>query len=149
MNAVPGCFPTYCGLFGSDESKMLLSLFGVHAVCVNSGDDSSSHIAMPNQNAGWSWKLNVPPLPSVVGSVGGERRPAVSCLACTHVASRYRHLHAAESARVPYDSRRLHEETSMLIVGYRRGSGLTRKIGGGAPARPDYPRRMPAPPALL
>ena len=51
---------------------MLLSLSGVHGPCVNSGADSLSHMAMPSQNAGRSWKLNVPPVPSVVGRRGGS-----------------------------------------------------------------------------
>src|SRR5437764_409241 len=39
---------------------------------VGFGADWSSHIAIPNQNAGWSWKLNVPPVPSCFGRVGGS-----------------------------------------------------------------------------
>lgn len=31
------------------------------------GADWSLQIAIPNQNVGWSWKLNVPPVPFWVG----------------------------------------------------------------------------------
>jgi hypothetical protein len=57
---------------------MLASLSGVHGtlgpakLLAGFGADWSSHIAMPNQNAGCNWKLNVPPLPSWRGSFGGS-----------------------------------------------------------------------------
>src|SRR5438552_2926035 len=51
---------------------MFASLSGAHGSWVNCGDDWLSHIAMPNQNAGCSWKLKVPPVPSCFGSVGGS-----------------------------------------------------------------------------
>ena len=78
MKAVPGCSPTYCGEVGSGLLAMLASLSGVHGTVPPSelppgfGADWSSQIAMPNQNAGCSWKLNVPPLPSCLGSFGGS-----------------------------------------------------------------------------
>jgi hypothetical protein len=51
---------------------MFESLSAVHGACVNSGADSLSHIAMPSQNVARIWKLNVPPVPSCFGSVGGS-----------------------------------------------------------------------------
>src|SRR5215472_9613146 len=57
---------------------MLVSLSAVHGTFApielppGFGADWSSHIAMPNQNAGCSWKLNVPPLASCTGRVGGS-----------------------------------------------------------------------------
>ena len=50
---------------------MLASESGAH-VLVNSGADSVSHIAMPNQKATCSWKLKVPPVPSCFGILGGS-----------------------------------------------------------------------------
>ena len=47
MNAVPGCWAS---------GVMLESLSGVQ-VFVASGYACESHMAMPNQNAGVSWKL--------------------------------------------------------------------------------------------
>lgn len=51
---------------------MFESLFGTQSAWVNSGADWLSHRSIPNQNAIRSWKLNVPPVPSCVGSVGGS-----------------------------------------------------------------------------
>src|SRR5438067_1219479 len=68
MNAVPGCVLIESGALASGFSWMLLSLSGVQ---VNPGlmglagsprgrgEDCVSHMAMPNQKAGWSWKLKV------------------------------------------------------------------------------------------
>jgi hypothetical protein len=39
---------------------------------VNSGYDCESQMAMPNQNAGCSWKFHVPPEPSASGNMGGS-----------------------------------------------------------------------------
>jgi hypothetical protein len=36
------------------------------------GEPWSSHITMPSQNVGCSWKLSVPPLPFCLGRVGGS-----------------------------------------------------------------------------
>jgi hypothetical protein len=48
MNAVPGCLASVV---------ILESLSGAH-VLTCSGYEAVSHIAMPNQNAGVSWKLH-------------------------------------------------------------------------------------------
>jgi hypothetical protein len=50
---------------------MLLSLSAGH-VTPGLGALWSSHIAMPNQNAGRSWKFQVVPPPPLVGGVGGS-----------------------------------------------------------------------------
>jgi len=50
---------------------MFVSLLGVQ-VFVYSGADSGSQSAIPNQNAGCSMKLGVPPVPSCLGGVGGS-----------------------------------------------------------------------------
>ena len=50
---------------------MLASVSGAQ-VLVDSGADSVSHIAMPNQNATCSWKLKVPPVPCWFGRRGGS-----------------------------------------------------------------------------
>ena len=60
------------GAAGLPLSKMLASVSGTQVV-VNSGADWVSHMAMPNQNAGCSMKLNVPPVPSWLGGVTGLR----------------------------------------------------------------------------
>jgi hypothetical protein len=57
----------YLGEVGSGLSKMFESLSGVQVVCWNSGDDSVSHMSIPNQNVGRSWKFHVAPRPSWVG----------------------------------------------------------------------------------
>jgi hypothetical protein len=69
----------YFGSAGFVEVKMLASLSGVHGIVAPAsadppgfGADWSSHSAMPNQKAGCNWKLNVPPLPSCNGWVGGS-----------------------------------------------------------------------------
>src|SRR5258707_13611713 len=57
---------------------MLLSLFAMQGTVEpivlppGFGADWLSHRAMPNQKAGCSWKLNVPPVPSCTGLVGGS-----------------------------------------------------------------------------
>ena len=51
---------------------MFVSLLGVQGSCVNSGADWLSHRSKPNQKAIRSWKLNVPPVPSWVGRMGGS-----------------------------------------------------------------------------
>ena len=53
-------------------SLMLVSLSGVHGLCVNSGADWVSHMAIPNQNAGRSWKFQVPAVPLWFGSTFGS-----------------------------------------------------------------------------
>src|SRR5215510_15764702 len=50
---------------------MLASLEAGQGLVSGLVDDSVSHRAMPAQNAGWSWKLNVPP----VAVCGGNPRP--------------------------------------------------------------------------
>ncbi len=42
------------------------------------GEPWLSHITMPSQNVGCSWKLSVPPLPFCLGGVGGSFG-SVSC----------------------------------------------------------------------
>ena len=58
---------------------MFLSLFGVQGTFGYAdpeyggfGADWSSQSAIPNQNAGCSWKFQVPPLPSCWGITGGS-----------------------------------------------------------------------------
>jgi hypothetical protein len=46
---------------------MFVSLSGVHGAWVNSGADWLSHSAIPSQNAGRSWKFQVPPVPAWFG----------------------------------------------------------------------------------
>ena len=57
---------------------MFVSLSGMHGACVNSGADWLSHRAIPSQNAGCSWKFQVPAVPawfgSTFGSVGSCKR---------------------------------------------------------------------------
>jgi hypothetical protein len=50
---------------------MLLSLSAGHGT-PGFGALWSSHIAIPNQNAGWSWKFQVEPLPSWLGGAAGS-----------------------------------------------------------------------------
>src|SRR5712691_13018311 len=66
MKAVPGCVAMASGAAGFGFSWMLVSLSGVHAMPgliglagspSGRGDDCVSQIAIPNQNAGCSWKL--------------------------------------------------------------------------------------------
>ena len=67
MKAVPGCVLMESGAAGSGFSWMLLSLSGAHVrpgliglagSPSGRGDDCVSHIAIPNQKAGCSSKLN-------------------------------------------------------------------------------------------
>ena len=51
---------------------MLVSLFGTHGACVNSGADWLSHSAIPSQKAGWSWKFQVPAVPAWFGMTLGS-----------------------------------------------------------------------------
>ena len=57
---------------------MFVSLSAVHGACVNSGADWLSQSAMPSQNAGCSWKFQVPAVPlwfgNTFGSVGSRNR---------------------------------------------------------------------------
>jgi hypothetical protein len=46
---------------------MFVSLSATHGACVNSGADWLSQSAIPNQNAGCSWKFQVPPVPAWFG----------------------------------------------------------------------------------
>src|SRR3989440_770222 len=86
MKAVPGCVAIASGAEGSGFSWMLVSLSGVHArpgligfagSPSGRGDDCVSHIAIPNQNAGCSWKLKdcaaVGMAVGTTGSVGSVR----------------------------------------------------------------------------
>src|SRR5712692_5103248 len=66
MKAVPGCVAMASVAVGSGFSWMLESLSGAHVrpgliglsgSPSGRGDDCVSHIAIPNQNAGCSWKL--------------------------------------------------------------------------------------------
>ena len=50
---------------------MLSSVFALQTF-EKFGADSVSQSAIPYQNAGWSWKLKVPPVPSCVGRCGGS-----------------------------------------------------------------------------
>ncbi len=50
---------------------MFASLFAVQ-MRVDSGSDCVPHITIPNQNAGYNWKLKMPPVPSCLGSDGGS-----------------------------------------------------------------------------
>jgi hypothetical protein len=53
-------------------TRLLLSESGLQ-VLVNSGADSVSHSARPNQNVGRNWKLQVvPPLPVAFGCTSGS-----------------------------------------------------------------------------
>ena len=50
---------------------MLPSESGLH-FWVALGNDWVSHMAMPNQNVMWSWKLSVPAVPAWLGATGGS-----------------------------------------------------------------------------
>src|SRR2546422_10101692 len=84
MKAVPGCVLMESGAAGSGFSWMLVSLSGMHGrpgliglagSPSGRGDDWVSQIAIPNQNAGCSSKLNDwpgfgTPLAGTAGSLG-------------------------------------------------------------------------------
>src|SRR5437867_5952627 len=90
MKAVPGCEPIESGAPGFGFSWMLLSLSGVHAMPgliglagspSGLGEDCVSHIAIPNQNAGCSWKLNdCAAVGTPVGATGSVGRVRTYCI---------------------------------------------------------------------
>src|SRR5579863_1289170 len=71
INAPPGCLVMKSGAVGSALSKMFESLSGTQAL-VKFGADWVSHSAMLYQKARCSMGLNVPPVPSCKGGVGGS-----------------------------------------------------------------------------
>src|SRR5262249_21952879 len=71
QHASPGVLPRYLAEFGLVLVKMFESLSGVQ-VAPGFGADWSSHMIMPYQKAGWSWKFHVLPVPSCVGGATGS-----------------------------------------------------------------------------
>ena len=78
MNAVPGWWLMKSGAFGFVPSLMFVSESGTHEL-VKFGYPVLSHMAMPNQNAGWSSKSQeLPPAPAWIGG-GDGWRGSVTC----------------------------------------------------------------------
>src|SRR5438034_6920233 len=90
MKGVPGCVLMESEAAGSGFSWMLLSLSGLHSMPgliglagspSGRGDDCVSHIAIPNQNAGCSSKLNdCAAVGMPVGTTGSVGRVRTYCM---------------------------------------------------------------------
>ncbi len=68
---MPACLPMKFGEDGFASSLMFASVSGTHTF-VYSGNDCVSHIIIPSQNAGWSWKSQKAPGLDCVGSAAGS-----------------------------------------------------------------------------